>query len=474
MPLLSIVVCAWVLGIVCVDAQLTPLAAIIAGGCVVLAAKQRSRPMLFVAVAFCAGVVRMGIAESVQPPTPLLPDWYCVTARTHSWQTQQLTAFNHQQAGVQLEMPLTPLLVLGDCVYVDGKLQPIVSKNTSYLQQLHRQHITHRITQAEVIAIHAPPQWRHLLEHWRLASVAHIQKWIREPTATIMAGMLLGIDGDVTRTISDAFKRSGTTHLLVISGWNISIVAWLCVALTQRMAQYRVLRTSFILACIILYVLAAGASAAVVRAGIMGCIAVIGKGMERPRHAVNLIAIATLFMSGIDTSMLWDLGFQLSTLATLGLVLFGNTIDAYIGKSALAHPSFAWMRESIAATCAAHITTWPIMLFRLGTPSPWSMLANIIAAPVVPFAMAIGTIVLLVAWCIPFGMPILHWLVYPPFLWIIATSVVMATLPAPPSWQIDAPILEWCAHGIWISWFVIRNRQHHVATLSHDESGIVS
>jgi hypothetical protein len=52
--------------------------------------------------------------------------------------------------------------------------------------------------------------------------------------------------------------------------------------------------------------------------------------------------------------------------------------------------------------------------------------------------------------------------------------VVMATLPAPPSWQIDAPILEWCAHGIWISWFVIRNRQHLVATLSHDESGIVS
>jgi hypothetical protein len=102
------------------------------------------------------------------------------------------------------------------------------------------------------------------------------------------------------------------------------------------------------------------------------------------------------------------------------------------------------------------------------------MLANVIAAPVVPFAMAIGTVILLVAWCIPYGMPVLHWLVYPPFLWIIATSVVMATLPAPASWQIDAPILEWCAHGVWISWFVIRNRQHLVATLRHDESGIVS
>ena len=474
MPLLSLVVCAWVIGMVLVDAQYTPLALALAATALIIAVWMRARSIGYITVALCAGVIRMSLALSDPPPPPTLPDWYCVTARTQSWQSQQLTAVNQQHAGIQIELTHDPVLVIGDCVYLEGTLHPITSKNPSYVRQMQRQLVTHRAKLPSVIAVHAPPQWRHRLEHWRLNSVSLMQQWIREPTATIMAGMLLGIDGDVTQAVSDAFKRSGTTHMLVISGWNISIVAWLCVAVTQRIAHRVRFRMLFVIACIVIYVLAAGASAAVVRAGIMGCVAVIGKGMHRPRHAVNLIAVATFAMSCVDTSVLWDLGFQLSTLATLGLILFGESVDRVIHQSALAHPSFAWMRESIAATLAAHITTWPIMLFRLGTPSPWSILANVIAAPVVPVAMAIGTIVLILAWLLPWGMPVLHWLVYPPFLWIITCSVVMATLPAPPSWHIDAPWLELCGHAAWVGWVVVRHRHQLVATLCHDESGIVS
>lgn len=474
MPLLSLLVCAWVMGIVLTDAHASSIAW---GICMVLAGFgwQRHRPALIhCAIALAAGCLRVVVEEWHPPPTPTVPAWYCVDALQSTWQEQRITAFNQHHAGIQLTLPVTQSLVVGDCMYVTGSVRPITSSHQAYLAQLQRRHITHHIDQPHISVVQGDTSWRHAIEWWRIASTRKLQYWIREPTATIMAGMLLGVNGDVSPSVSTAFKLSGTTHMLVISGWNISIVAWLCVTLTQRFAHYRVTRSVVIIGFIAVYVCIAGASAAVVRAGIMGGVAVIGKALNRPRHALNLIAIATLCMSVYDVSVLWDLGFQLSTLATIGLISFGNRVEAVISRSPLAHPSLAWMRESLTATVAAHITTWPIMLFRLGTPSPWSVLANIIVAPIVPLAMAVGCITLVVIWLAPPLMGVMHWLVYPPFLWIITGSMVMATLPAPAKLLFTVDWGELCGHGLWVTYLCYTMRHDICATLGSDESGIVS
>jgi competence protein ComEC len=160
----------------------------------------------------------------------------------------------------------------------------------------------------------------------------------------------------------------------------------------------------------------------------MGVAVVIGKTIDRPRNAWNVLALAAWVMSAYDPSVLWDLGFQLSSLATLGLIAFSSTIDNWLTHTPFAHPTLTWGREGLAATLAAQMTTWPIMLCRLGTPSPWSILANIIITPVVPFAMATGTLTLVCAWIVPGLAPFTTWLAYPAFQWIIVGSHVLATL----------------------------------------------
>jgi hypothetical protein len=107
-------------------------------------------------------------------------------------------------------------------------------------------------------------------------------------------------------------------------------------------------------------------------------------------------------------------------------------------------------------------------------PSPWSLLANIIVSPVVPYAMAIGSIVLCCVWVTPAIMPFVHWIVYPAFLWIIHGSVAMAALPAPPPIAIDSLWIECCGHALWVGFVLYRTRHQFRATLDIVESGIVS
>ncbi len=474
MPILSLVVCMWVVGMVCIDAHCPALLVILCVSLIAYGCVMRQRSFIVLALACAAGGGRMLLDQNQQPAKVHLPDWFCVTQHQHNWDGQQLVAFNAVHTGIQLRVPVFPQYRTDDCLYIAGTLQPITSKHVAYLQQLHRQKITFRSENIQVLHVITRTTWRSHLEAWRMQTTTRIQHWIREPTATIMAGMLIGVSGDVTPGLAQAFQRSGTTHLLVISGWNISIVAWLCVTLAMRLPISLSMRTISVIGCIILYVFATGASAAVVRAGIMGCVAVLGKAINRPRHGMNLLAVATLVMSAYDTSTLWDIGFQLSTLATLGLILFGNTVDNALEKSPFGHHSLAWARESVAATLAAHITTWPIMLFRLTTPSPWSLLANIITAPVVPYAMLIGSLVLVLVWICPTVVPFVHWMVYPPFLWIITCSTVIATFPAPASLHIDSVLYESLCHALWVGWYGWSHRAAIAQTLYRNESGIVS
>jgi competence protein ComEC len=155
---------------------------------------------------------------------------------------------------------------------------------------------------------------------------------------------------------------------------------------------------------------------------------------------------------------LWDLGFQLSTCATIGLIGFGSRVEAVLERTPLAAKQLAWAREGLAATIAAQIPTLPIMICRLGAPSPWSLLANMIITPVVPFAMATGAVVTLIAWLSPISASVVAWIAIPAYAWIIDGSIAIAALPAPGQWQLEHVWLEWSLHVGWVAWLVGRGR----------------
>jgi competence protein ComEC len=468
MPLLAKLTCAWMLGIIISDFHYTTVALCLGGVLgLFFCVKKKHIPLLYVVISI-AGMGRMYYAQVSVPYQPFPnAQWYTISDNRTNWQAQKITAFAQDGQGLITTLPLNPAHYPGEAILLTGQPQRLTSNYAAYQAQMDRRHIYVIMNNPQIKAIIPSHPWRIALEQWRYHSQHKLQQLFAEPMSSIVIGMLIGLNGDVSEATAQSFRQTGTSHILVISGWNISIVAVVCMQITARLQQRPWLRAGVVIGAIIVYVLATGASAAVMRAGVMGVAVVIGKTLDRPRNAWNMLALAAWGMSAYDPSVLWDLGFQLSSLATLGLVAFSSTIDTWLEHTPFAHPTLTWGREGLAATLAAQMTTWPLMLCRLGLPSPWSILANIIITPVVPFAMATGTLTLVCAWIVPVLAPITTWMAYPAFQWIIVGSQVLATWPAPTRIIIDNPWLEWLGHASWVGYIVVLHWQNQQGAAPH-------
>ncbi len=144
---------------------------------------------------------------------------------------------------------------------------------------------------------------------------------------------------------------------------------------------------------IILYTLLVGADAAVPRAALMGILFVIAIGLGRQSTAIISLFVAAMIMLLLNPLTLWDVGFQLSAMATLGLILFSQPLqrawDARIGKRI---PKVAnnLLAEALLVTLAAQITTMPLVVYYFGRLSIISFLANFLIIPVQPPIMIAG------------------------------------------------------------------------------------
>ena len=207
---------------------------------------------------------------------------------------------------------------------------------------------------------------------------------IPEPEAALGDGILLGVRAGIAPEVSDAFATAGLTHVVAISGWNIAIVAALIGSLTRRLETRRGGRWMAPLLSVTAvagYVVLTGATPSVVRAALMaGAMLVARLGGSRA-HAASALALAALVMLVAAPSVLWDVGFQLSALATAGLIWFGAAIEARLGRWP------GWLREPVALTLAAQITTLPIIVSTFGRLSLVAPLANVVVVPMVPMAM---------------------------------------------------------------------------------------
>lgn len=143
-----------------------------------------------------------------------------------------------------------------------------------------------------------------------------------EPHASLLAGMLLGVKGTMPREFFTALQKTGTLHMIALSGTNISIIISLIGSLLGVFGR-RIpsLLTVFF---IVLFVFFVGPSASVVRASLMGSITLIGISAGRQRDGVLILLITALLMLAASPSWLTDIGFQLSFMATLGILLCGQ------------------------------------------------------------------------------------------------------------------------------------------------------
>ena len=218
----------------------------------------------------------------------------------------------------------------------------------------------------------------------RAALLAGLNAIVPEPEAALGAGILLGVRSSIAPEINDAFAAAGLTHVVAISGWNIAIVTALVAAMARPLERRPGGRWTTALVAggtVGCYVVLTGASPSVVRAALMaGAMLVARLGGSRA-HAASALGLAALVMLLAAPAVLWDVGFQLSLLATGGLIWFGAGIQRRL-------PGWpAWIREPVALTLAAQLTTLPVILVNFERLSLVAPIANVLVVPFVPIAM---------------------------------------------------------------------------------------
>ena len=235
----------------------------------------------------------------------------------------------------------------------------------------------------------------------RARASAILDRLMPQPYAALANGMILGIESGIPRELYAKFNLTGTSHVIVISGSNIALVSGILLLLfTWVLRGRKKIAALLSLIGIGLYTLLVGADAAVVRAAIMGGLYVLAIALNRQSAAIITLFVAALVMLLINPLTLWDVGFQLSFMATLGLILFSTPLqqrwDARVGKRlpGLANNILA---EGLLITLAAQITTMPMVVYYFGRLSIISFLANLLIIPAQPPIMIAGGLAIILA-----------------------------------------------------------------------------
>jgi len=203
-----------------------------------------------------------------------------------------------------------------------------------------------------------------------------------------LSGLLLGARQNLSPVLKNNLQRSGTSHLIALSGYNITIVATAVLSLFLFLGFNRRSAFWFSVFIIILFVLMTGASASVVRAAIMGILLILGQKLGRVYYPRNALFLAALIMIISNPRILrFDLAFQLSVMATLGLIYFTPFFQKILKAE---KESFLNWRNNLSTTLAAQLAVLPLLISGFGYFSPVAPVANILIITLMPVTMFFG------------------------------------------------------------------------------------
>ena len=245
------------------------------------------------------------------------------------------------------------------------------------------------------------------------------------PQSGLLIGLILGGDDQLSKETQDNFSKTGLTHIVAVSGYNVTIVAEYLMLLGIFLGLWRKQAFWFAIVGIFLFVVMTGFPASAVRAGVMGGLILWAMKNGRLASAQNSIIFSAGVMLLWNPLLLrWDVGFQLSFLATLGIVYFYPSIEKY----AIKKQGISFFNEILFLTLSAQIFVLPIILTNFQKLSIISPLANLAVLPIIPLIMLLGFLMVLVSFVFQPLAIILAWLTFAPLKYETTVIEWMANL----------------------------------------------
>jgi competence protein ComEC len=210
--------------------------------------------------------------------------------------------------------------------------------------------------------------------------------------AALMKALLLGEQVAIPKNIRELFAKTGTAHILAVSGFNVGIVAFIVFLLLKALSFPRKSQYVLTIMAVIFYAILTGGQAPVVRAAVMGVIMLGGFLIERETDSLNLLSLSALILLLINPFNLYDIGFQLSFTSVLFILLL---YKRFLGG--FKH-LFAFLPKKcqdillplLALSSAAYLGVCPLVIYYFNIVTPVTLLANVIVVPLTSLNTALG------------------------------------------------------------------------------------
>ncbi|NDJ84821.1 MAG: DUF4131 domain-containing protein [Chloroflexi bacterium] len=314
---------------------------------------------------------------------------------------ESLGAERETHGTVLVRFPANSEVAYGDRILASGQLRPPPNLDTfNYRDKLARQGIFSFLQPANTrILSHDHGVWtREVLIEAKSRAQGFIEDSLPEPQASLLSGILLGDDKGMAYEVKEAFNDTGTSHVIAISGFNMAIIAGMVATFLGALFgrdTWSVIVLSILF--ITIYTIFVGANAAVVRAAVMSGVLILAPKLGGQTYVPASLAATALVMSLLDPWVLWDIGFQLSFAAVLGMALltpsFDRTFRGWMQRSFGRHSGIKvaqWLSEPLIVSIVAQIFTLPIILYYFGRLSLVSPIVNLLIVPVQSLILLLG------------------------------------------------------------------------------------
>jgi len=266
-----------------------------------------------------------------------------------------------------------------------------------------------------------------------------LTKVLSEPQAALAQGIILGLRGNIPQEVRDSFTRSGTAHILAISGLHLAIVAGILLSTSLWLfGRRRYIYVWLALGGVWFYAIITGLNPPVLRGAIMASLFLLAQPVGRQRSTVIPLALAAAVMVGLSPPILWDASFQLSFLAMAGLILIfpplqslsRRFVKAKLGEDGALASLANFTGDSLSVTLGALAFVWPVIAYYFGIISLASPLATLLVLPALPAVIATGALAAFSGLLILPLAQVIGWLSWLFLSYILVVAGGFAAIPA--------------------------------------------